>query len=256
MSTIPFQYSFSSSSGIDKGKTRESNQDRLIYYPTIGFFGVSDGMGGMPKGDETADRISKELPGIIMELIHDNKDKQLTPKKLGEILKNKITEYSDRLAVEVNNGRMYQAGATISCVLLAGKSAIFVSLGDSRGYIINNGTNTLRQVTEDHNLAAEFVRTGQLTKEEARKHSSSSKLKQYMGMNPPARPDCFIENVSPGDIILVCSDGLHGMLSDKQLEKLLISNKNPDTICDACIDAANKAGGKDNISVVYIRIDK
>ena len=252
-----FKYSFLAASGLDIGRSRKSNQDEVLFCPEIGFFGVSDGMGGMPKGGETSRRIKKELPLMVKKITEDFRGGNANVvHELAEALKDLIITYNDRLFGELNIGGKYLCGATLSCVMLAGSTAIFINLGDSRGFILNNLDHSLRQITEDHNVAAELVRIGALTREQAKNHYSSSQLVQYMGMDPPAKPDCFMEEISPGDSILLCSDGLYGMLSDAELAILLRSSNDPNTVCKRLVDAANKAGGRDNISAVYITIDQ
>jgi serine/threonine protein phosphatase PrpC len=249
-----FNFSFSAAGGLDMGKRRRSNQDKVICCPGSFFFAVSDGMGGMPKGGETSERVAKDLPGIAAELVEKHGGAAVNAKTLGEAFKNEIISYNDKLFAEYSENGEPLGGATFCGVLLAAGSAVFISLGDSRAYILKEGDPVPRQITEDHNRAAELVRLGALTKEQAKRHQSSSQLVQFMGMEPPAEPDCFIEELRPGDVILLCSDGLYGMLDDDKIGTLLSSSKNPDTVCDNLIAAANGSGGMDNISAVYIRI--
>jgi serine/threonine protein phosphatase PrpC len=251
-----FNLSFSAAGGLDIGRKRRSNQDKVICCPESFFFAVSDGMGGMPMGGETSERIAKDLPGIAAKLVEKHGGKAVNVKALGEAFKNEIISYSDKLFRESNAGSDPLGGATFCGVFLAAHSAVFVNLGDSRAYVLKAGDPVPRQVTEDHNQAAELVRLGVLTKEQAKNHYSSSQLVQFVSMEPPAEPDCFIEDVSPGDVILLCSDGLHGMLKESKIGILLGSSKDPDAVCRHLIDAANKSGGRDNISVVYIRIEQ
>ncbi|MDR0709895.1 MAG: protein phosphatase 2C domain-containing protein [Spirochaetaceae bacterium] len=247
-----FKFSFSAAGGLDIGKRRSSNQDKVICCPDSFFFGVSDGMGGMPKGGETSECIAKDLPDIAAKLTGSYRGKPVDLKNLGEDFKNEITSYSDKLFRDYNAGGDPLGGATFCGVLLADSSAVFVNLGDSRAYILKQGDQLPRQITEDHNLAAEYVRRGVLTKEQAKNHHSSSQLVRFMSMEPPAEPDCFVEELNPGDTILLCSDGLYGMIDDNEIGRLLGSDKNPDRVCNSLIAAANKAGGRDNISVVLV----
>ncbi|MDR2370229.1 MAG: SpoIIE family protein phosphatase, partial [Treponema sp.] len=200
------------------------------------------------------DRIAGDLPDIAAKLAGNYRGKPADLKALGEAFKNEITSYSDRLFRDSNAGGDPLGGATFCGVLLADSSAVFVSLGDSRAYILKKGDHLPRQITEDHNLAAEYVRRGVFTKEQAKNHPSSSQLVQFMGMEPPAEPDCFVEELSPGDTILLCSDGLYGMIDDNEIGRLLGSGKSSDRVCKLLIAAANKAGGRDNISAVLVRL--
>jgi protein phosphatase len=247
-----FRLSFSAASGLDIGRRRDSNQDKVICCPGSFFFAVSDGMGGMPRGGETAERIAQDLPGIAAKFGENYSGGTVNAKALGETFKSEISAYSDRLFRDYNTDDDYQGGATFCGVLLADSSAVFINLGDSRAYILKQGDPVPRQITEDHNLAAKYVRLGVFTKEQAKNHQSSSRLVRFMSMEPPAEPDCFVEELSPGDMILLCSDGLHGMLGDDEIGTLLGSSEDPGTVCNNLIAAANEAGGRDNISVVLV----
>jgi protein phosphatase len=249
-----FKFSFSAAGGLDIGRKRDSNQDKVICCPDLFFFGVSDGMGGMPKGGEMAERIGEDLPGIAAKLAGNWDGERADVKTLSEAFTNEIISYSDKLFRDYNAGEDYQGGATFCGVLLVDSSAVFVNLGDSRAYILKQGDRAPRQITEDHNLAADYVRLGILTKEQAKKHRSSSQLVRFMSMEPPAEPDCFVEELSSGDTILLCSDGLYGMLADEEIGRLLGSDKDPETVCKRLIAAANEAGGRDNIAAVCIRL--
>ena len=248
-----FDYSFISAFQVDIGLKRTSNQDEVIYCPEIGFYAVSDGMGGLSNGGQTSQMIQQILP----DMIHST---------LSEYLKNPIPEYSSKLlATQVrtvsdtiyetgNKGNMFHFGATVSGVWLIGHHAIFVNLGDSRGYLLPRFKKQIRQITIDHNVASLMVQQGELTKEEARHHPASARLTHFAGMNAPATPDVFIREVRPGDRILLCSDGLHGMVNNYVLASIIRSSSNPSSVCERLVVKANTNGGKDNISVIYIQI--
>ena len=168
-------------------------------------------------------------------------------------LKQEICQISDMIYYNYNP-LSWQAGATLSGVRLTGRHAIFVNLGDSRGYLLPRNSKNIRQITDDHNKAAELVKEGKITKEMAITHVASTKLTRFMGKTPPVIPDLFIEEVNPGDRILLCSDGLYGMVSEADLSAIMRSSPDPDRICERLIEKANAEGGWDNISVVYIEV--
>jgi serine/threonine protein phosphatase PrpC len=252
MRTNLFEYAFSFESGLDVGRKRRSNQDRLILCPEYGFFAVADGMGGLANGHRTAEILTEVVPGFVISLHEEFREKSPKAETIGRALKDRVRIISDHIFNTSNTEDNISFGSTLSCVALAGKSAIFVNLGDSRGFLLSRDAPALRLITEDHNLAGELVRAGELSAVEARNHPASSRLTQFMGMPSPACPDCFIETVSPGDSILLCSDGLYGMVEDSVLTELMRGP--PDRLCQNMVDAANEAGGRDNISVVYIKI--
>ena len=257
MHTSLFDYEFGAAYALDIGVVRASNQDKVISCPEYGFFAVSDGMGGLEQGGKTSEIIAEVMPSIVEEIAGELKGrgKKPNPGRYGAALKERVRLVSDNIFDIVNIGSI-GFGATLSCVWLVADAAVYVNLGDSRGYLLPRYQRALRQITEDHNVAGELVRLGELTKEEARGHSSSSRLTQFMGMQAPARPDVFIELIEPGDRILICSDGVSGMLCDKDILRVMRSSKWPNAVCRGLVAAANEAGGKDNSSVVYLKIGK
>jgi serine/threonine protein phosphatase PrpC len=253
MKTELFDYQFSAGSALDIGVLRDSNQDRVILCGEIGFFAVSDGMGGLAQGGKTSEIIAEVLPGIVEGIVRETRGKRLAPERAGELLAGSVRMISDNIYDTVNTGGI-GFGATLSCVWLIGGSAVYVNLGDSRGYLLPRYRRTLRQVTEDHNVAGELVRLGELSREEAQGHPASSRLTQFMGMPAPAHPEVFVLPVAPGDRILLCSDGLHGMLADGEIRGILRRSRWQGAICRRLAAAANEAGGHDNISAVTIKV--
>ena len=255
MKTELFYYTFSAGSVLDIGKLRDSNQDKVIFMPELGFFAISDGMGGLAQGEATSRIIAEVLPGIVGSIVEEFKGTKVSPTRYGTVLKERVRLISDNIYDVVNRDSV-GFGATLSCVWLIGKTAVYVNLGDSRGYLLPRYRWTMRQITDDHNVAGELVRLGEITKEEAKGHPGSCRLTQFMGMPSPALPEVFTERIVPGDRIIVCSDGLFGMLDDWEIRKILRSSKWPGSIGRKLITEANAAGGHDNISAVFIKIEK
>ncbi|MDR1602538.1 MAG: protein phosphatase 2C domain-containing protein [Tannerella sp.] len=258
LQTPLFKYTFQAAALVDIGQKRSSNQDEVITCPEQGFYAVSDGMGGLPNGGGgvTSDMIRQVLPLMVREAVSLLEGKP-APKRAAELLKQQVQTLSDNIYDTGNSERHTYFGATLSGVWLIGRHALFVNLGDSRGYLLPRFKKNIRQVTTDHNLAAILVELGKLSKEEARNHSSSSRLVQFAGMQAPAKPDVFICEVRPGDRLLLCSDGLYGMVDDGRLSRLMRSaRRSPDRVCRNLVDEANACGGRDNISVVYLKILK
>jgi serine/threonine protein phosphatase PrpC len=252
-----FGYGFQVAAIIDIGRKRSSNQDEVITCPEHGFFAVSDGMGGLPNdgGGITSDMIKQVLPLMIRQIVPLFKKKP-APKYAAKLLEQQVRLLSDQIYDTGNNERLTLFGATLSGVWLVGRHALFVNLGDSRGYLLPRYGKSIRPITQDHNVAAILVELGKLTRQEALNHPSSSQLVQYAGMAPPAKPDVYIREVRPGDRLLLCSDGLYGMVDEAQLPRLMRSAHNPDRICRKLIEQANLNGGRDNISAVYLKIIK
>ena len=252
MITDSFDYAFSAYSNIDIGKRRIANQDKIISCPEYGFFAVCDGMGGLPSGGEASNMVATIMPGIIA-LAHRELSNSPSPQSVASILKSYVQMISNNI-YETGNRNGIVFGSTFCGVWLIESHAVFVNIGDSRGYILPKFKRTLRQVTKDHNAAAYLVEQGELTKSQAINHPASSRLTQFLGMQSPAFPDTFIEKVHHGDRIMLCSDGLYSMVNEAHIKSILRSSKSQSRVCNRLIDTANENGGRDNISVAYIKI--
>ena len=247
MSAAPFAYSLRYAGITDQGLKRSSNQDELILAPELGLFGVSDGMGGVAFGDIAAKYVSQALPLMVGNM------ESAEGEALAEGLRRTVNTVSDAL---YNNQNTHgtRCGATVAAVQLSGEEAYFLWLGDSRGYLLPKYKKTLRPMTKDMNLAGLLVELGEITWSEAKTSPLSSQLTAFVGMTSPAEAAVNAVKVRPGDRLLLCSDGLYSMLEDREIVRLLRSSRNPETVCRRLVDAANAAGGRDNISAVYIRI--
>jgi serine/threonine protein phosphatase PrpC len=237
----------------DIGAARRSNQDEVVVCPAEGFFAVSDGMGGLASGGETSKMIGGVLPLMMREAAEKLK-KDPAPQNAERLLSEAVGQISDQIYKSLNRGGRPSHGATLCGVWLLDGYAVFVNLGDSRGYRLGYYKKNIHQITEDHNVAAILVAGSELSKEEARLHPSSSQLTRFVGMVSPAIPETFTAGVSRGDIILLCSDGLYGMVEENRLPKILRSSKSPERVVERLIKSANQAGGRDNIAAVYIKI--
>jgi serine/threonine protein phosphatase PrpC len=248
-----FQYQFLAASRVDIGAKRPVNQDEVICCPEYGFFAVSDGMGGLDGGKETSAMIAEALPGLIGQIYEQLRDSP-APEQAATLLAKQVALISDNIDGTMNGDDDFAYGATVCGVWLVGKQAVFVNLGDSRGYLLKADKEHIEQITLDHNMAVELVAEGRLFRDQARQHWSSSVLTRFVGMEAPALPETFIAELEPGDRILLCSDGLHGMIEDADLPGLLRASDEPEQVVNRLIDEANRAGGRDNIAVVYIKI--
>lgn len=251
-----FDYSFTALGALDIGCVRASNQDRLILADHPGFFAVSDGMGGLTNGGDTADLVARIVPEHVARDSVDLDPTKPDPARAGVLLKDIVQSLSDGIAEAANSNGFVGFGATFSGLWLIGAHAVFVNVGDSRAYKLDCYGRVLRQISADHNIAEMLVRNGEITREQARNHPASYRLTRFIGMKPPCAADVFIEPVRPGDRIVLCSDGLYGEVEDHDIKMLLRSSKSPRTVCCKLIEAAKSAGGHDNISVVYIRIGR
>ena len=248
-----FDFSFQAAEQKDIGKKRSSNQDELVFYPEIGLFAVSDGMGGVNYGGKTAEYV-KESIRQMMAICAKDYSKHKNIEEAAKAFKESVQMISDRLFSAGNTETYYQYGATFSGVWLIGNTAVFVNIGDSRGYLLSRFKRKIKQITDDQNIAGILFREGKITKSEMKDNPASSRLTAFVGMKPPAEVEMYITDVKAGDRILICSDGLYGMVEEDSLVNLMRSSKSAEKICEKMIHAANANGGRDNISAVYIKI--
>lgn len=248
--TPKFYHRFRYAGQKNIGRLRNSNQDEVILCPDMGIFAVSDGMGGLEEGARASFYVRESIPVMMRFPFNEVENADAAGKAFAET----IRMISDELFNTANTESHIGFGATFCGAWLYKDKAIFTNLGDSRGYLLPKYKKTLKQITEDHNIAALLVKNGELSKSAANNHPSSSRLTRFVGMKAPALPEYFACDVAPGDKILLCSDGLYGMVNEEDIARIMRSSRSPGTICARLIDKANANGGRDNISVIYIQI--
>lgn len=232
-------------SATDIGQKRQMNQD-FIYTSAepVGnlpnLFVVADGMGGHNAGDFA----SRYSVSVLVETI--KKDKNFNPVK---IIRNGIEEANrEILAQSRQNETMAGMGTTMVAATVVGGYAYVANVGDSRLYVAGE---TLKQITQDHSLVAEMVRLGELSPEEARNHPDKNIITRAVGTADDVKIDFFDIKLEPGDQILMCSDGLSNMVSDRDIQEILQTAQGEDR-AQELVDQANANGGKDNIAVIVI----
>ena len=234
----------------DKGNMRSGNEDSLFVMPEQQLYIVADGVGGHNSG-ELASRMAV---GYIAQYVSLHPISAITSKRdlrkyfLECIQGANELIYSKSLEEECNNG---MATTTVLCYLDA-EDCYVVNVGDSRAYLIREGV--MRQLTEDHTLVQDMLRSGLLTKEEAQTHPDRNMITKAIGGESAIEPDFYRFETCPGDVILLCTDGLYGEVPADRILELAADTFSMHKLAKALVDEANQAGGKDNISVVCIRI--
>ena len=240
------QIKWRSAAMTHQGLRREENQDALVYSPENNLFSVSDGMGGVAYGRKTAMIVSTMMTAVAQRFA----GWEGTSEALAETVSASVSSISDNIQQIGNPVGMRPAyGATLTGFLLHGDNAVIFNVGDSRVYRLR-GEGPLEAMTVDHSVVQILVECGELTPEEARTYPGRSTVTRFMGMHPTVITDVKVEKILPGDIYLVCSDGLHSMVPDSGIRDILKEDLAPEEICAKLIDAANAGGGTDNISVV------
>lgn len=221
----------------DVGRVRESNQDALIEGERL--WGVADGMGGH-NGGETASAGARDA------LIEALKGKESSP----EALREGIEQANARLyQQQLENASLAGMGTTLTALWLSDHFAYIGHVGDSRAYLVRDGR--MRQITSDHSLVAELFRMGMISREQAANHPMRNVITRAVGTEEGIEADVIVEERRKGDLWMICSDGLYGMVPDDRIKAALTANT-PAKAADLLVDMALKAGGRDNVSVVVL----
>jgi protein phosphatase len=211
-----------------------------------GLFVVADGMGGHAAGE-----VASEMAVRILqrELLHAEFPADRTAERVAESLRRANRAIYDRTLAEVDKQGM---GTTASVLLLCDGRYLIGQIGDSRVYLLRD--SVLRQLTKDHSYVQEQVDAGFLTPEQARYHPYSNVITRCVGASEAVEPDVYEGEVRSGDLFLVASDGLTGMVDDRRLQQLLLSRAAPARVVEALITEANGRGGLDNITAIVVQV--
>ena len=246
----------------DVGMQRQLNEDSLLTLDLawnnrsvnvpMGVYVVADGMGGHAAGEVAS--------GIVVQNVAQTAIQELLLPTAGV---GQVPDYEQWLkkAVQTANAAVFDRGkatghdmgTTLVIVLLADDQLYVAHVGDSRAYLIND--QEIRQLTVDHSLVERLVATKQITREEARHHPQKNVIYRTMGDKRNVEVETSHLQLKMGDRLLLCSDGLSGMVTDEKLRELVMTAPLPQIACDRLIQAANAAGGEDNITAIVIQID-
>ena len=224
----------------DVGRQRSSNEDSLLLEPP--FFVVADGMGGARAGEVASQ--------IATEAFSEEPDDELPPEsRLERIARAANSKIYELAATDESRRGM---GTTLTAAMVVGDEVSIGHVGDSRAYRLRD--DKLEQLTKDHSLVAELERTGQISPEAAEHHPQRSIITRALGPEPDVEVDTYTISGRDGDVYLLCSDGLTGMVSDDEVSAILRGGESLVEAAEALVRAANQSGGKDNITVVLFRL--
>ena len=230
----------------DIGKCREINQDYIsVSEEPIGnlpnLFLVADGMGGHKAGDLASEYTVAKVQEAV------SKSMQTIPY---QILKGAFQYANQKLLEKAGESDSYTGmGPTLVAATVKNDAVYVVNVGDSRLYKIGD---KIEQITEDHSLVEEMVRMGEISKEQARNHPDKNIITKAMGVSDTVEPDYFDTDLQKGECLLMCSDGLTNMVSDRQIKEIVELRTDLESCAKELIRAANQNGGRDNIAVVLI----
>ena len=239
---------FTCAARTDVGIVRSGNEDSYLMHSERGIFIVADGMGGHAAGE-----VASEMAVRI------------TSRAIGSLRGMSDEEASDRMrtAIRIANDAIFERtlsehdqqgmGTTATVLVLLEGRYLIGQVGDSRAYLLRDGQ--FLQLTKDHSYVQEQVDAGLLTPDQARGHPYSSIITRCVGASGEVVPDIYVGSLEQGDIILLASDGLTGMLEDEELIRILSSNGEPQHWVDRMITEANRRGGRDNITAIVVRTE-
>lgn len=231
--TMPRSYAARS----DVGSVREHNEDSYLVKTPL--FVVADGMGGHEAGEVASN--------IAVTTMEAHAPKSTSP----EALAAAVIKANEAVLRGAQDGTGKPGmGTTLTAAFVFEDEATIAQVGDSRAYLLHDGQ--LQRITRDHSLVADLIEQGRLTEAEARFHPQRSVITRALGSDPHMQPDLYTLHVEEGDRLLLCSDGLCSMISDEDIEEILLDNPAPAHACDALVEEAIIAGGLDNVTVIVI----
>ena len=225
----------------DVGRVRERNEDAAFAGDHV--FAVADGLGGHRAGEVASDLALGSVRAL------DQSEPRAAAKGIADAVRSGNRAVHDRAETDDSLRGM---GTTMTAVVISGNTAFIAHVGDSRCYLIRSGQIT--QLSRDHTLVARMVSEGRLTPEQAEAHPQRSVLTRALGADKDVDVDESRITLIDGDRLVLCSDGLTGMLSDEEIRDYAMSGSDLDEICQQLVDAANERGGQDNITVVLVDI--
>ena len=228
-------------SRTDIGRARQRNEDAFLVHERL--FAVADGMGGHQAGEVASSTAMEFLEGV-----------DLDTDGVMDALVQGVKDANDKV-LERGEGdpALRGMGTTLTALVTDGEKAHVAHVGDSRAYLLRDGS--LQQLTEDHTLVQRMVREGKLTPEEAQHHPQRSVVTRALGVEDDLRVDELTLPLFGDDRLLLCTDGLTGMLGEDRIHEILASASDPQAAADRLVEEANRAGGDDNITAIVVFVD-
>jgi protein phosphatase len=238
-----------SAGASDIGRKRKTNQDSICLDHKHHFFAVADGMGGHNGGDIASQLSVKVMPEFLVQNI--SKEPQSLMKSMIQEVNRAILQKAEE------QPELHGMGTTLSAIYFHGQTLVIGNVGDSRVYMVNN--HNIYQMTRDHSFVQEKLNMGIYTREEAVKDPQKNVLVRSVGFEADINVDVFNYRICKNDIFMICSDGLHGKVSDGDILHIIQQYINDPATCTMAdvegavkelIQQANDNGGQDNISVI------
>lgn len=245
---------------IDKGVVRDNNEDSLATVTlnqasesdaqAIGVYAVADGMGGHQSGEVASKLAVRTAIRQLVGSVSESNDEAL-PENYQQWLTNAV-KVANQMVRETALEEHKNMGTTLVMAIVVGNDVHIANVGDSRAYVIS--PKGIRQITRDQSLVQALVDNGTITPEQAVNHPRRNVLTQALGSEEQVNADLFNETLEADESILLCSDGLWGMLGDQEILEIVRDSETPTAACQALVDACNAKGARDNIAAVLVRI--
>ncbi|HEV56652.1 MAG TPA: serine/threonine-protein phosphatase [Phycisphaerales bacterium] len=233
----------------DPGRVRTANEDAYHIAPELGLFVISDGMGGHRGGAKAAGIVVEDLPVMIETALAQGRSER--PRAIRRLFARAIREQCRQLRLEQTSETGYRdMGATLVLVLVQKGRAFVGNLGDSRAYRLR--ARRLVQISRDHSVVAELIAHGTVDPDEAADHEAQGQLTHYVGMEDEPAPHIRSFALHGGDRLLLCTDGLTDAVPRADVAGVLREVSDPQKACDVLVEAANAAGGPDNITTLVV----
>jgi len=254
------QYRVRFAGETDVGRAREVNEDHLYLPESERLCLVADGMGGHASG-EVASRVAVEA---VVEYFHSTAEEAPVTWPYYVDFEHRLAERRLQAAIQLANRRVFETaqaeapmqgmGTTMVACLFTDHEVLLGHVGDSRAYRLRDGT--IEQLTEDHSLLSDYVKLGKLDASAVSDFPHKNVIVRALGMKPTTRVDLRREPLRLGDIYVLCSDGLCGMVSDPEIHDIVAAEPDLDAAATRLVEAANAAGGADNITVALARLEE
>ena len=244
----------------DVGQLRDHNEDTLVTFQGVhlghdasglfGFFVVTDGMGGHQAGEVASSLAARFVTHEVLDnvylpfLVDAAPNADIKPPT--EILRSAV----EKASYQVHEHVPGDGGTTLTCALILGRRAFIAHVGDSRAYLMTD--RNIRQLTRDHSFVNRLIELGELSPEDAIVHPQRHVLYRAVGQKDMLEVDTYQQSLPQGSRLLICSDGLSGVVTEKDIGAIIASAATPQHACQRLVEAANRAGGPDNITAILI----
>ncbi|MDA1329695.1 MAG: protein phosphatase 2C domain-containing protein [Chloroflexi bacterium] len=252
---------FIAGSALDIGLRRDNNEDGLLSISgtlgvnsqsqPFGLFAVADGMGGHRNGEVASETALRALGSYVVSKLYQplfGSNPEAPQDSLSEIMESAVNEAHLQVKRAAPGG-----GCTLTAALAIGSQLVIAHLGDSRAYSIHTD-GRIQTLTRDHSLVKRLEELGQISSEEAAVHPQKSVLYRALGQGNKVDVEIFTGQMPQRGSLLLCSDGLWGAVEDKDIQRIVNSTSNPHLACQYLVEAANAAGGPDNIAALLVRL--